>query len=216
MIANTPAGYRAGSTGRPQPGVELRLLDQHDRQITEPDSPGMLWVRMGSLCDGYWHQPEKTRVNFRDGWYRTGDTFSFDAAGWWYHHGRGDELLKISGQWVSPVEIEECVLGLPGVADAAVVGVPNSDGLIRLSMFVVPTGSEPHEQLITRIQDKIKSRLSIYKCPRNIAIIDEIPRTATGKIQRFRLRELAGMPSHAFSNGARRRSDGAREVAANR
>jgi len=216
MIANTPAGYRAGSTGRAQPGVELRLLDQHDRPITEPDSPGMLWVRMGSLCDGYWNQPEKTRANFRDGWYRTGDTFSFDAGGWWYHHGRGDELLKISGQWVSPVEIEECVLGLPGVADAAVVGVPNSDGLIRLSMFVVPAGSEPHEQVITRIQDKIKSRLSIYKCPRNIAIIDEIPRTATGKIQRFRLQELAGMPGHASSNGARRRSDGARKVAANR
>jgi benzoate-CoA ligase len=190
-IANTPTAYRAGATGRPQPGVGIRLLDEHDEPITEPGRPGMLWVKIGSLCSGYWNQPEKTRDSFRDGWYRTGDAFSFDADGWWYHLGRGDELLKISGQWVSPVEIEECALATPGVADAAVVGVPNSDGLVRLAMFVVPAGPAPVDGLASRLQDKIKSRLSIYKCPRNITFVDEIPRTATGKVQRFRLRELA-------------------------
>jgi len=190
-IANTPAAYRAGSTGRPQPGVGIRLLDEHEEPVTEPGRSGLLWVRIGSLCSGYWNQPEKTRASFDDGWYCTGDAFSFDADGWWYHLGRGDDLLKISGQWVSPIEIEDCALGTPGVIDAAVVGVPNSDGLVRLAMFIVPTDFDARDDLATRLQDRIKSQLSIYKCPRNITFVDEIPRTATGKVQRFRLRELA-------------------------
>jgi benzoate-CoA ligase family protein len=194
-IANTPAAYRAGSTGRPQPGVGIRLLDEHDEPINEPGRSGLLWVRIGSLCSGYWNQPEKTSASFCDGWHRTGDAFSFDADGWWYHLGRGDDLLKISGQWVSPMEIEDCALGTPGVIDAAVVGVPNTDGLVRLAMFVVPADSDARDGLALRLQDRIKLQLSIYKCPRNITFVDEIPRTATGKVQRFRLRELAVQPA---------------------
>jgi benzoate-CoA ligase len=190
-IANTPTAYRAGSTGRPQPGVGVRLVDEHDEPITEPGRSGLLWVQIGSLCSGYWNQPEKTRASFCDGWYRTGDVFSFDADGWWYHLGRSDDLLKISGQWVSPMEIENCALGTSGVVDAAVVGVPNSDGLVRLAMFIVPTDFDASEDLAVRLQDQIKSQLSIYKCPRNITFVEEIPRTVTGKVQRFRLRELA-------------------------
>jgi 3-hydroxybenzoate/4-hydroxybenzoate---CoA ligase len=190
-IANTPSAYRAGSTGRPQPGVDLRLLDEHNRPIAEPGRPGVLWVRIGSLCSGYWNQAEKTQSSFCDGWFRTGDAFSFDAEGWWYHLGRSDDLLKVSGQWVSPIEIEDCALGVPDIVDAAVVGVPNSDGLVRLAMFVVPADFDARDGLAMRLQERIKSQLSIYKCPRNITFIREIPRTATGKVQRFRLRELA-------------------------
>lgn len=203
FIANTPAAHRAGATGRPQPGIELRLLDDQGRAITEPGQCGVLWVRMASLCTGYWKQPERTAASFDHGWYRTGDVFSFDSEGWWYNHGRGDELLKISGQWVSPIEIEECAIATPGIADAAVIGVENSDGLVRLAMFAVPADRTNGEDLAARIQDRIKAELSIYKCPRTIRFIEQIPRTATGKIQRFRLRELAadllpagaGMPS---------------------
>ncbi|HXP30152.1 MAG TPA: benzoate-CoA ligase family protein [Stellaceae bacterium] len=191
FIANTPTAFRAGATGRPQPGVELRLLDERNQPVTEPGVTGVLWVRMSSLCRGYWQQPEKTAASFVDGWYRTGDVFSFDSEGWWYHHGRGDDLLKISGQWVSPVEIEDCALATTGILDAAVVGVENADGLVRLAMFAVPADSAGGPELAAQIQERIKSQLSIYKCPRNIRFVEEIPRTATGKIQRFRLRELA-------------------------
>jgi 3-hydroxybenzoate/4-hydroxybenzoate---CoA ligase len=200
FIANTPAAYRAGATGRPQPGVELRLLDDGDQPVTEPGICGVLWVRMASLCKGYWQQPEKTAASFADGWYRTGDVFSFDGEGWWYHHGRGDDLLKISGQWVSPVEIEDCALATAGILDAAVVGIENSDGLVRLSMFAVPAGRDSGPELAARIQERIRSHLSIYKCPRNIRFIAEIPRTATGKIQRFRLRAMASeLPAESGS-----------------
>ena len=191
FVANTPDSCRAGATGRPQPGVELRLLDERDQPITEPGACGVLWVRMASLCAGYWRQPEKTAASFADGWYRTGDVFSFDSEGWWYHHGRGDDLLKISGQWVSPGEIEDCALATTGVLDAAVIGMENSDGLVRLSMFVVPDDHAGRPELAATIQERIRSQLSIYKCPRNIRFIAEIPRTATGKIQRFLLRQLA-------------------------
>lgn len=188
-IANTPLAYRAGATGRAQPGAAVALLDEHGEPVAEPGRTGVLWVKMPSLCRGYWRQPARTKKSFVDGWYRTGDVMSADGEGWWHYHGRSDELLKISGQWVSPVEIEECALGLPGVVDAAVVGVENADGLVRLAMFVVAAeGAEP----ALAIQERIKSRLSIYKCPRDIRFLAQIPRTATGKIQRFLLRELAG------------------------
>ncbi|MDE2228700.1 MAG: benzoate-CoA ligase family protein [Alphaproteobacteria bacterium] len=194
FIANTPQAYRAGATGRPQPRVELRLLDERGECITEPGQSGTLWVRMPSLCNGYWRQAAKTAASFIGGWYCTGDVFSFDSEGWWYHHGRADELLKISGQWVSPMQIEDCVLTMPGVLEAAVVGVENTDGLVRLAMFVVPGARAGGPELAVRIQEHIKSQLSIYKCPRDIRFVAQIPRTATGKIQRFRLRELAAAP----------------------
>ncbi len=194
FIANTPKAYHAGATGRPQPGTEVRLLDDNGRAVTEPGQFGILWIKMPSLCNGYWRQPDKTAASFDKGWYRTGDIFCFDSDGWWYHQGRGDDLLKISGQWVSPTEIEDCALSTPDVADVAVIGVPNSDGLVRLSMFVVPAANADDKELASKIQDRIKSQLSIYKCPRSIRFITAIPRTATGKIQRFRLRELANEP----------------------
>jgi 3-hydroxybenzoate/4-hydroxybenzoate---CoA ligase len=188
-IANTPLAHRAGATGRAQPGAEVRLRSERGEPVAEPGRTGVLWVRMPSLCRGYWRQAARTKRSFVEGWYRTGDVMSFDREGWWYYHGRSDELLKISGQWVSPIEIEECALATPGVVDAAVVGVENADGLMRLAMFVV--AADGAEQALA-IQERIKSRLSIYKCPRDIRFVGQIPRTATGKIQRFLLRELAG------------------------
>lgn len=190
FIANTASDYRSGSTGKPLPWAELKLLDEEGLEITQPNQPGLLSVSMDSLLDRYWNQPEKTEAAFDGKWYRTGDMFTFDADGWWYHHGRGDEMLKISGQWVSPNEIEETALQMPELADAAVVGVPNAEGLVRTHMFVVTKGrAKPGQELEEDIGVWLRARLSIYKCPRAIRFVDEIPRTPTGKIQRFKLVE---------------------------
>lgn len=187
MISGTPEEHKPGATGKPMPYVEAKLVDD-DRLVTEAEKPGVLWVRMGSLCNGYWRQPDKTAAAFRDGWFRTGDVFVVGDDGWWRHQGRGDDLLKISGQWVSPSEIEECAITVPGVAEAVVVGVPDRDGLVRLAMFLV-AAEDASEALKRMVQDKLLATLSKYKCPRNIVFVDVIPRTATGKVRRFRLRQ---------------------------
>ncbi len=188
MIGGTPNVHRPGATGKPLPYVETRLLDLNDQPVAAADAPGVLWAKMGSLCRGYWQQPDKTKLAFRNGWFRTGDVFIVDRDGWWYHQGRADDLLKISGQWVSPAEIEECAETVPGIAEAIVVGAQDEDGLVRLTMFLVaPNGGD--DALQQKVQEKLLGALSRYKCPRRIVFLDAIPRTATGKARRFRLRE---------------------------
>jgi benzoate-CoA ligase family protein len=187
MVGGTPAEHLPGATGKPFPYCEARLLDLDDRPVTAPNTPGVLWVKMGSLCRGYWQQPQKTAAAFREGWYRTGDVFVIDRDGWWYHQGRADDLLKISGQWVSPAEIEECAVTVPGVSEAIVVGAQDEDGLVRLTLFLVAPTGDPNA-LYQRVQDKLLGALSKYKCPRRIVFLDAIPRTATGKARRFQLR----------------------------
>ena len=188
MIGGTPDDHRPGATGKPLPYVEARLVDVGDQTVTAADAPGVLWVKMGSLCRGYWQQPDKTKIAFRDGWFHSGDVFIVDRDGWWYHQGRADDLLKISGQWVSPAEIEECAQTVPGVSEAIVVGAQDEDGLVRLTMFLVaPDGGD--DALQDKVKEKLLGTLSRYKCPRRIVFLDAIPRTATGKARRFRLRE---------------------------
>lgn len=190
-IANTPRSYRVGSSGRPMPWVETRLLDEMGNAIVAANTPGRLAVRMGSVFTGYWRQPDLSREFLRDGWYFPGDMFSFDESGWWYHHGRADDMLKISGQWVSPAEIEECALKVDELVEVAVVGHANTDGLIRLAMFAVPRFPEQDEDaLAKKVGDTLRASLSIYKCPRTIHFVPELPRTATGKVQKFKLRGL--------------------------
>lgn len=190
MIGGTPRDHKPGATGRPFSYVDVKLLDSEEHPVTAPGSPGTLWVRMNSLCRGYWQQPDKTEAAFRDGWFRTGDVFVIDRDGWWFYQGRADDLLKISGQWVSPGEIEECATSVPGVADAIVVGAQDEDGLVRLNMFLVaPEGGDEH--LKQQVQDTLLRTLSRFKCPRQIVFVDAIPRTATGKARRFKLRRWA-------------------------
>jgi len=187
MISGTPEQHCPGATGKPMPYVETKLVDD-DHIVAEADRPGVLWVKMKSLCRGYWQQPERTATAFQDGWFHTGDVFVVGRDGWWRHQGRGDDLLKVSGQWVSPTEIEECAATVPGVAEAVVVGAPDRDGLVRLAMFLV-AAEEASETLKHQVQEKLLAALSKYKCPRNIVFIDVLPRTATGKVRRFRLRQ---------------------------
>lgn len=192
MIANGKDSYRGGTCGKPTPGTEVKLIDLDGNPVTEPDTPGVLWVKMPSVAGGYWQLEDRTRQSFQDGWYCTNDMFSYDAEGWYEHQGRGDDMLKISGQWVSPLEIEEYVLKNEKVADAAVVGVPNEDGLIRLALFVVaPEVESDKAEFEKELTDFLTANLAIYKCPRRIFYLDAMPLTGSGKLQRFELREIA-------------------------
>ncbi len=190
VLANRPGAVRRGSAGRPSPLGEVELRDEQGSRIDTPDMPGVLHVRLPALAAGYWNQPARTASAFADGWFRTGDMFRIDADGYWFHEGRADDMLKISGQWVSPGEIEDVAQRLPGVADAVVVGHANDDGLTRLCLFLVPA-SAGDGGIAARVQSGLLERLAVYKCPRDIRLVPEIPRTATGKAQRFRLRQLA-------------------------
>ncbi|MCB2101029.1 MAG: benzoate-CoA ligase family protein [Rhodobacterales bacterium] len=191
FLGNRPGAVRAGSCGRPTPGVEVRLLDDDGGPIDTPGLPGILWIRTPALARGYWNQPDRTDDAFRDGWYRTGDMFMVDADGHHHHQGRGDDMLKISGQWVSPAEIEDHVMAVEGLREAVVVGAANADGLIRLALFAVADPGADPAALEAAITARCKATLSIYKCPRRILFVDDLPRTATGKVQRFALRQMA-------------------------
>ncbi|MCP5366547.1 MAG: benzoate-CoA ligase family protein [Hyphomicrobiales bacterium] len=189
FLGNRPGRVRPGTCGTPMPGVKVELRDDDGQVVTATGVPGILWVKAASLALCYWGQDEKSRAVFRDGWYCTGDMFLRDAAGCYAHQGRGDDMLKISGQWVSPAEIEERVLTVPGVSEAVVVGARNADGLVRLALFVVAPDCRDPAALERQIMDTCKAGLSIYKCPRRIFVVDDLPRTPTGKVQRFALRD---------------------------
>ncbi len=192
FIGNRPDDFQAGSTGKPMPETDVRLVDDDDQPVTDPGIPGVLWVRCGSLAGGYWHQEEKTQTAFVDDWYCTGDVFVLDGDQRYYYQGRADDMLKISGQWVSPGEIEDCVLSSPDISEAAVIGVKNAEGFTRLALCLVPKDRKAdHDQLQRNLSDLMTDKLSIYKCPRRFIYLNELPRTMSGKLQRFRLRELA-------------------------
>ena len=192
FLGNRPDDYSPGTTGRPLPETEVRLVGKAGDTITDADTPGVLWVRAGSVATGYWNQDEKTAAAFKAGWYCTGDVFVRDAEGRYRYQGRSDDMLRVSGQWVSPAEIEEIVLKDSRVSEAAVVGVEDEGGLVRLALCLVP--SDPavdHERLERDLTEILTSELTIYKCPRRFVYLEALPKTATGKTQRFKLRAIA-------------------------
>jgi len=188
VIMATPPG-RAGAlrTGKPLSGVEVRLRGDEGEVAT--GVPGVLWVRHPALSAGYANRPEETREQFRDGWFCTRDIFVRDAQGYYSHQGRSDELVKIAGQWVQPGELEEAVLGLEAVAEAACVSVPDMDGFERLALFVAARGTDA-KAAVAAAAAACEERLPRHKRPKWILPVSELPRTATGKVQRFKLREL--------------------------
>lgn len=195
FLSSRPEAYRVGSCGKRVPWAEVHLLDESGEEISTPDTPGVIAIRTDSQLIGYWNLPDTTAKALRDGWYYPGDMFSFDADGFWYHNGRADDMLKISGQWVSPAEIEGCAATVPGVAEAIVVAEPNADGLTRLALFIVPKDEWVNRRkLEEELTTTLRNTLSIYKCPRTIRFLDELPRTATGKVQKYRLREALRAP----------------------
>lgn len=192
VIGTRPDDARPGVTGVPHPETEVKLVGEDGAEITEAGVPGVLWVRCPSVALGYWNRPERTAAAFRDGWYVTGDVLFCDPDGHYVYQGRADDMLKVSGQWVSPAEIEDHVLTDPRVAEAAVIGVETADGFVRLALCLVPAGhAVDHEDLKDDICAALSEKLSIYKCPRRFVFLDDMPKTATGKLQRFRLRQIA-------------------------
>ncbi len=192
FISNTPGDVRYGSSGKPVPGYEARVIDEHDRPARHGEN-GELVVRGGSSAEGYWNQRAKSRRTFRGEWTYTGDTYTRDEEGYFRFCGRGDEMLKVSGVWVSPFEVEEALISHPAVQEAAVIGREDQDGLTKPKAFVVlrdGAGEQDKEALTGVLQAHVKARVGVWKYPRWIEYTDNLPKTATGKIQRFRLREL--------------------------
>jgi benzoate-CoA ligase len=192
FLANRPDSINKGTCGVPTPKTKVKLISNDGEIITKPGVSGVLWVKMESVASGYWNMEKATKAVFKDGWYCTNDIFTFDTSGNYEYQGRIDDILKISGQWVSPIEIEKEVLKNKLISEAAVVGVPNQDGLVRLALFiVVPDLVGSTEMFEAELIGSLKANLSIYKCPRKIYFLEEMPVTATGKLQRFILRDRA-------------------------
>jgi benzoate-CoA ligase len=190
-LSQRPGEVKYGCTGRPVPGYELRIIDD-DGLEAPPGQLGELRVRGPTAAIGYWRNRLKSRATFQGEWLRTGDKYSCDADGWYTYGGRGDDMLKVGGIYVSPIEVEEALACHAAVLEAAVIGAADGSGLIKPRAFVVVRpGQIADTALATALKAHVKSLLAPYKYPRWIEFLDELPKTATGKIQRFRLRERA-------------------------
>ena len=189
FLSCRPGRARPGTCGQPVPGCEARILDDAGNPVPEGEI-GNLWVSGGSAFDGYWNLPELTARTKKGEWVLTGDKFYRDADGFYHYCGRSDDMMKVSGMWVSPGEVENALLGHPSVAEVAVVARHDSVGLAQSTAFiVVQAGMEGNPVLADEIREWVRERLVHYKCPRVIEFVAELPKTATGKIQRFRLRQ---------------------------
>ena len=188
FLSNHPDDVRYGTTGKPVPGYDLRLTDDHGAPVVVGDV-GDLWVKGPSSASEYWNQSEKSRETFVDGWTRTGDKYARDADGYYAYQGRSDDMLKVGGIFVSPFEVEGALMSHPDVLEAAVVGHPDPDELIKPKAFVILNdGVTGSPDLDAALKAFVKERLAPYKYPRWIEFVPDLPRTATGKIQRFKLR----------------------------
>jgi benzoate-CoA ligase len=191
FLSNVPGQVSYGTTGWPVPGYDVELRDEDG--LAAPAGPdgvieiGDLYIRGPSAALMYWGQREKSRETFRGHWTKSGDKYRRNADGSYTYAGRSDDMLKVSGIYVSPFEVEATLVQHPAVLEAAVIGVPDAEGLTKTKAFVVlRAGAQADE---AELKAFVKERLAAYKYPRLIAFVSELPKTATGKIQRFRLRE---------------------------
>jgi benzoate-CoA ligase family protein len=190
FCSNHPGDVRPGWTGRTVAGYELRLLDDTGAEVTAADTPGALWVRGDSVAAGYWRRPDLTAETFVDGWLRTGDVYQRSADGYYRFVGRNSDMIKAGGIWVSPAEVEAVLLEHEDVLEAAVVGGRNAAGLEATVAFVVPRRGRTVDP--ASLDSHCRARMAAFKRPRQIHIVEALPRTATGKIQRFALRARLG------------------------
>ncbi|TMG90557.1 MAG: benzoate-CoA ligase family protein [Betaproteobacteria bacterium] len=188
FISARPGDVRYGATGKPVPGYELRLVDEQGAPVGQGEI-GELQVSGPTSAAYYWNNREKTRSTFVGAWFRSGDKFRQDEEGYFVYAGRTDDMLRVSGFYVSPAEVEAALVSHEAVLEAAVVGHEDDNRLIKPKAFVVlKQGQSPSESLKATMQQHIKDRLAPYKYPRWIEFVNELPKTATGKIQRFKLR----------------------------
>ena len=188
FLSNREDDVRYGASGKAVPGYELRVVTESGKPAAT-DELGELWVSGDSSAIGYWNQRDKSRATFQGTWTRTGDKYRVDAEGYYHYCGRTDDMLKVGGQWVSPFEVESALLAHPGVLEAAVVGQDDEQGLVKPKAFVVVAeGSEAGKALAGELKEFVKGRLAPFKYPRWLEFAESLPKTATGKIQRFKLR----------------------------
>jgi 4-hydroxybenzoate-CoA ligase/benzoate-CoA ligase len=188
FLSNRPGDVHYGSTGKPVPGYELAIVDDDDRPVPEGEL-GELKVSGPSSAIAYWNNRARSVRTFRGSWTFTGDKYRRDERGDYVYCGRGDDMMKVSGLWVSPAEVEAALVGHPSVLEAAVVGREDEHGLIKPKAFVVVRpGVDTSPALVEELQRFVKERLAPFKYPRWIEFLDALPKTATGKIQRFKLR----------------------------
>jgi benzoate-CoA ligase len=181
---------RPGSTGQPVDGYQIRIVD-FDGKDVRPGAIGDLLVRGESVAPHYWNRPELTAQRMRDGWFYSGDKYSADADGYFWYAGRSDDMLRVSGQWVSPIEVESTLAEHSAVLEAAVVAHEASAGIFTTKAFVVlKHGIAGTPELVQELQAFVKSRISPYKYPRRVEFLEELPKSAAGKLLRYKLREL--------------------------
>jgi acyl-coenzyme A synthetase/AMP-(fatty) acid ligase len=188
FIANRPGHARRGTAGRVVPGFETRLVDDAGAPV-EIGTVGHLLVKGETTAPYYWNRLERTRATMLGEWLRTGDVFRQDADGWFYFEGRADDMLKVAGQWVSPAEVEAHLMAHAAVLEAGVVGESDGHGLSRPRAYVVlKDGVIPSVPLADELREFVRGRTAGYKTPSGVEFVADLPKTATGKIQRFRLR----------------------------
>jgi 4-hydroxybenzoate-CoA ligase len=190
-VCNSPRDIRYGTSGKPIPGYDIKLVDDHGKEVADGEVGEML-VCGPSVAEGYWNQREKNRATFQGAWMRSGDKYTRDSDGYYVYQGRTDDMFKVSGIWVSPFEVESALAGHDAVLEAAVVPKKDGDGLLKPKAFVVlKPGQSGSEGLLEVLQDHVKTKAGPWKYPRWIEFVDSLPKTATGKIQRFKLRDDA-------------------------
>jgi benzoate-CoA ligase family protein len=188
FLSNRPGDIRAGSSGKPFPGYELKIVDENGAEVKRGEI-GNLLVKGETATLSYLHQSEKSRKTFQGEWLFTGDKYYVDEEGYYWHAGRSDDMLKVGGIWVSPVEVESALLSHPAVLECAVVGHADESNLVKPKAFVVlKEGHLPSEEMKNALVAHCKEKMAEYKRPRWIEFVPELPKTATGKIQRFKMR----------------------------
>src|ERR1700758_3856384 len=190
FLSNAPGDIRYGSSGRPVPGYEVRLVNENGADVPEGEVGEML-VHAPSAGEGYWNQRSKSRSTFEGYWTRSGDKCVRDAHVRYTFWGRSDDMFKVSGIWVSPFEVESALITHPAVLEAAVVPEADPEGLLKPKAYVVLRADAIHERLDEALKEHVKQRIGVWKYPRWIEVGDALPKTGTGKIQRFKLRDSA-------------------------
>jgi benzoate-CoA ligase family protein len=189
FISNRPGAVRPGSSGRAVPGYRIRLVDEHGVDVPHGEI-GHLLISGGSVFAGYWNNEEVTRRVLEGEWYHTGDKYRLDADGYYWYMGRADDMLRVSGHWVAPAEVEAALISHPDVVEAAVVGKRDEDELVKPKAFVVlREGVAASDALGETLKAHVKATIAPYQYPRWIEFVGALPKTATGKIQRYKLRE---------------------------
>jgi len=188
FLSNAPGAIRPGSSGVPVPGYEAMIVDDEGRPVATGDT-GNLRVKGDSTMAYYWNQHEKTKQTLHGPWIQTGDKYYRDQDGYYWYCGRSDDMLKVGGIWVSPIEVEATLVAHPAVLEAAVVGHEDADALVKPKAFVVlAEPSAASAALAGELREHVKTRIAHYKAPRWVEFVSALPRTATGKVQRYKLR----------------------------